>query len=119
MDFHSFRRSFLTACETAMHGGGRLNDQLIGLLAGHKRGALAFYLYSDWSRLGRRQMSGALAERLATSQAAVDDAVKLGMPLEVQSALEETANGRPAVVRVAPAFTRAAQTRADQLNKPP
>jgi len=41
VDFHSFRRTFLTAAETAMHHGGRLSAELIGLLAGHKRGTLA------------------------------------------------------------------------------
>ncbi len=106
VDLHSLRRSFLTACETAMHGGGRLNGELIALLVGHKRDGLAFNLYSDWSRLGRRQMSGGLAERLGTLRAAMEDVIALGFAEDVKRALETTADARPDVVRVAPLFTR-------------
>jgi integrase len=106
VDFHSFRRSFLTAAETAMHAGGRVNAPLIGLLGGHKREGLAFNLYSDWSRLGRPEMRGKLAVQLATLAEAVVDIVDLGLPDIVLKALAETAANRPAVVRVAPAFRR-------------
>lgn len=106
VDFHSFRRSFLTAAESAMHAGGRVNEAMIALLAGHKRGGLALDLYSDWARLGRRKLGGALAERLTTLQAAMDDIVGLGLAPEVRAALDATAGSRPPVVRTAPAFRR-------------
>ncbi len=105
-DLHSLRRSFMTAAETALHAGGRINPELTDLIVGHKRGRMALDLYSEWSRLGRRQMVGGMAEKLATLRAAVDDVVALGFPPEVLKALEETQGDRPAVVRVKPAFSR-------------
>lgn len=109
VDFHSLRRSFLTAAETALHHGGRVTPELIALLAGHKRGGLAFDLYSDWSRLGRGRMAGRLGERLGVLSAAVDDIVALGLPEAVRAALAETADNRPQMVRLAPAFRRVAR----------
>ena len=106
VDFHSFRRSFLTAAETAMHARGRLNEALVALLVGHRRGSLALDLYSDWTRLGRRRMDGNLGERLATLRAAVDDTVALGFDATVLKALAETAGARPVMRRVQPAFRR-------------
>ena len=106
VDWHSFRRSWMTAAETAMHANGRVNDALIGLLGGHKRGSLALDLYSDWTRMGRPHMAGKLADKLETLRAAVDDVVALGMAPEVLKALEETQGNRPAVVRTRPAFKR-------------
>ena len=108
VDLHSFRRTFLTAAETAMHRGGRLNAELIALLVGHRREGLAFSLYSDWARLGqRRDVEGVLAERLGTLRAAVDDVVGLGFDRFTQVALVETHSSRPKVARIAPAFRRA------------
>lgn len=107
VDFHSFRRTFMTACETAMHSGGRLNDQIVALLVGHKRDALAFDLYSDWTRLGRVAMTGKLGEKLERLREAVDDVVSLGVAEDVRKVLEETADRRPAMLRVKPAFRRA------------
>ena len=106
VDFHSFRRTFLTACETAMHGGGRMNEALVSLFAGHKRTGLAFNLYSDWSRLGRPEMRDRLARELETLRDAMADVVDLGFPECVRKALAETADNRPAVVRTGPAFRR-------------
>lgn len=107
VDLHSFRRSFLTAAETALHHGGRLNAELIALIVGHKRGGLAFDLYSDWAKLGRRQeVDGRLAERLKVLAAAVDDVVAMGFEEGVRKVLEGTQGDRPGVVRVAPAFVR-------------
>ena len=106
VDLYSFRRSFMTACETAMHGGGRINPQLLALLVGHKREALSFDLYSDWSRLGRPAMRGGLADKLKTLQAAVEDVVELGLDEAVKVALADTAGGRPAMKRLQPAFKR-------------
>jgi integrase len=105
VDFHYFRRTFMTAAETALHSGGRLNSEMVGLLVGHKRGNLAFDIYSDWARIGRRMTSGLLL-RLAKLQDAVDDIVELGFPPEVVAALAETADNRPPVVRTAPKFIR-------------
>lgn len=105
-DFHSLRRTFLTAAETALNLGGRLNSGLVSLLAGQKRGTLALDLYSDWAKLGRPKMTGALADKLGTLRAAVDDIVALGFAPEVRQALAETAAQRPPVVRTAPAFSR-------------
>ena len=110
VDFHSFRRSFMTACETAMHSGGRLNNQLVSLLVGHKRDALAFDLYSDWTRLGRVAMKGKLGEKLERLREAVEDVVGLGLGEDVRRVLGETAEDRPAMVRVKPAFRRSGQT---------
>jgi hypothetical protein len=107
VDLYSFRRSFLTAAESALNGGGRLNGEIIKLLAGHSRNGLALDVYSDWTRLGRRgTLDGGMAAKLKTLRAAVDDAVDLGLPSEVLKALEETAGSRPVVVRTAPAFRR-------------
>lgn len=105
-DLHSFRRSFLTACETAMHSGGRINGELIALLAGHERKGLALNLYSDWARMGRAGFRGQLAERLKTLRAAVEDVVDLGFEEAVKVALRGTEGGRPGQVRTAPAFRR-------------
>ena len=105
-DFHSFRRSFLTAAETAMHSGGRVNSELVALLAGHERKDLAFNLYSDWSRMGRSGFRGQLGERLRTLREAVEDVVELGLEEAVKVALRETEGARPAVGRTAPAFRR-------------
>ena len=66
---------------------------------------MALDLYSEWSRMGRR-VTGGLREKLATLRAAVDDAVTLGLPGEVLTALEETQDTRPPVVRTRPAFSR-------------
>lgn len=106
VDFHSFRRNFSTALETAMHNGGRVNQETINLLMGQSRGSLALDLYSDWTRLGRGAMPGALRSALDTLRAAVDDMVTLGLDPAVVAALTETAGSRPPVVRTAPAFTR-------------
>ena len=107
VDLHSFRRTFLTAAETAMHRGARLNAELIALLAGHQRGALAFDLYSDWARMGRqRELKGALRERLGTLQAAVDDLVQMGFEGCALAELETTRENRPQLARVTPAFRR-------------
>jgi integrase len=106
VDFHSLRRTWMTAAETAMHAHGRINDALIGLLGGHKRGSLALDLYSDWTRMGWPHMAGKLADKLTTLRDAVEDVVGLGMPGEVLTALEETQGNRPPVVRVKPAFAR-------------
>ena len=106
LDFHSFRRSFSTAAETAMHRQGRLSRDLLALLTGHVRGTMALDLYSDWTRLGRRRMDGPLAGKLTTLREAMEDIVSLGLDPGVLKALEETASGRPVVVRVAPAFSR-------------
>lgn len=97
VDWHSFRRSFVTFCETAMHADGRLDADLIALLVGHARQGLALSLYSDWTRIGRPAMSGDLAAKLGTLREAVADAIDRGMPQEVRKVLEETAGGRPAV----------------------
>ena len=104
-DFHSLRRNFITACETAQHTGGRINPDLTALIVGHKRGSMALDLYSEWSRLGRR-ITGSLTDKLATLRAAVDDAVELGFPAEVLTALADTKGDRPAVKRTGPAFSR-------------
>lgn len=105
-DFHSFRRSLITAGETAIHEGGRLNIDLLHLLDGHKRPGLSLGLYSDWSRMGRAGFRGALGDRLKTLRDAVEDIVALGFDQVVKVALEETAGARPGVVRTAPAFKR-------------
>lgn len=104
-DLHSLRRSFMTACETAQHAGGRINPELTALLVGHKRGTMALDLYSEWSRLGRR-VTGGLADKLTTLRAAMDDAIALGLPPEVLTALEDTQGTRPPTVRTQPAFSR-------------
>lgn len=106
VDLHSFRRSFATAAETALHYRGRLTRELVALLMGHARGGLGFDLYSDWTRLGRRAMDGELAGKLATLRDAVDDVVMLGLHESVRKALEDTAGQRPPVLRTAPAFRR-------------
>lgn len=106
VDLHSFRRSFATAAETALHYRGRLTRELVALLMGHARGGLGFDLYSDWTRLGRRAIDGELAGKLATLRDAVDDVVALGLSEPVRKALEDTAGQRPPVVRTAPAFRR-------------
>jgi integrase len=106
VDLYSLRRSFMTASETAKNAGGRLDDGLIARLAGHGQGHLALDVYSDWSRLGRPELSGELLTRLATLTSAVDDVVALGFSEEVIKALAETSDFRPAVVRTAPAFSR-------------
>lgn len=106
VDWHSFRRSWITAAETAMHAHGRLNAELVALLVGHQRKGLAFTLYSDWARLGRGRLTGALRDRLGTLAAAIEDAVALGFDEDVKRALQETAGGRPPVLRMAPAFRR-------------
>ena len=89
-----------------MHGGGRINPQLLALLVGHKRDALSFDLYSDWSRLGRTAMRSGLADKLKTLREAAEDAVELGFERAAQVALEETASARPAMKRLQPAFRR-------------
>eukprot|EP01037_Dinobryon_pediforme_P005767 gene5767-5830_t len=114
LDFHSFRRSFVTAAETAMHHNGRLSRELLALLTGHARGTMALDLYSDWTRLGRRRMDGAMASKLTTLREAMEDIVTLGMDSEVLKALEDTAGDRPPVVRVAPAFSRPMRRTATQ-----
>ncbi len=105
-DWHSFRRSFLTACETALHNGGRLNPQNIALLAGHKRPELALSLYSDWAKMGRHRQSPDFRRKLQTLQDAVDDVVRLGFATEVLAALEITAGCRPPMTRTQPLFRR-------------
>ena len=105
-DFHSFRRSFLTAAETALHHGGRINGELVALLAGHERKGLAFSLYSDWVKMGRAGFRGQLGDRLRTLREAVEDVVELGFEEAVKEALRETEGARPVVVRTAPAFRR-------------
>jgi len=106
VDLHSLRRSFMTAAETALHAGGRINPELLALIVGHKRGRMSLDLYSEWSRMGRQIVGGGMAGRLATLRAAVDDAVDQGLAPEVLKALEETRDARPAVVRTAIAFSR-------------
>jgi len=106
VDLHSFRRSFMTAAETAMHMDGAVNESLLSLLVGHKRNALAFDLYSDWARMGRQEFKGQLQSRLETLQKAVTDIVDLGFDETVKEALEGTKGNRPAQVRLEPAFTR-------------
>ena len=104
-DLHSLRRSFMAACETAQHAGGRISPELTALLVGHKRGTMALDLYSEWSRLGRR-LTGGLADKLATLRAVMGDAIALGMAPKVPRALEETQGDRPPVKRTRPAFSR-------------
>ena len=83
-----------------------LNDQLVSLLVGHKRDALAFDLYSDWTRLGRVAMKGKLGEKLERLREAVEDVVGLGIGEDVKRVLGETAADRPPMVRLKPAFRR-------------
>ena len=92
-----------------MHNGGRLNEQLVLLLAGHKAEGLAFNLYSDWSRLGRVAMTGKLGDKLERLRDAVDDVVTLGIGEDVRRALEGTAADRPSMLRLRPAFRRLEQ----------
>lgn len=106
VDLYSLRRSFQTAAETAKNANGRLDAGVIARLAGQRQGHLALDVYSDWSRLGRPQLSGELTGRLRTLADAVDDVVALGFSDEIRKALEDTAGSRPAVVRTAPAFSR-------------
>lgn len=106
VDLHSFRRSFVTAGESAIHGGGRLTIDLLHLLDGHQREGLSLGLYSDWSRMGRTGFRGALGERLKVLRDAVEDIVQIGFAGAVLDALNETAKDRPAVVRTTPAFRR-------------
>lgn len=106
VDLHSFRRTLLTAAETALHNGGRINAELIPLLGGHKRSGLALSLYSDWNRIGRPAFKGALKGRLKTLQEAMEDVVAIGFDETIRVALAATADDRPGVKRVAPAFVR-------------
>ena len=106
VDLYSFRRSFMTAAETALHGGGRINPQLLALLVGHQRDALSFDLYSDWSRMGRSTLRGTLAEKLTRLREAVEDVVELGFDGAVKEALTGTSGARPAMKRLQPAFRR-------------
>ncbi len=106
VDWHSFRRSWITAAETAMHSHGRLNAELVALLVGHQRSGLAFNLYSDWARFGRGRLTGVLRDRLGTLAAGMEDVVALGFDKDVRRALQETVGDRPPVLRVAPAFRR-------------
>jgi len=106
VDLYSFRRTFITAAETAMHMGRPITDQMIALLAGHARGTLAFDVYSEWSRLSAPALRASLAERMAPLRQAVDDIVGYGLGPDVVEALEATAANRPAMLRTAPAFQR-------------
>jgi mRNA-degrading endonuclease toxin of MazEF toxin-antitoxin module len=83
-----------------------MNEALVGLFAGHKRTGPGFNLYSDWSRLGRPEMRNRLARELETLRDAMMDVVDLGFRESVRTALAETADHRPAVVRTGPAFRR-------------
>ena len=98
----------MTAAETALHQGGRINGELVALLAGHERKGLAFSLYSDWVKMGRAGFRGQLRDRLRTLREAVEDVVELGFEEDVKGALRETEGDRPAVARTAPAFRRGA-----------
>ena len=106
VDLHSYRRTFLTAAETAIHEGGRLNSDLVALLVGHQRPGLAMNLYSDWVRMGRAAFRGTLSGRLRTLGEAVEDIVETGLEKAVRIALFETAEARPVPVRTTPAFVR-------------
>ncbi|HVY16077.1 MAG TPA: tyrosine-type recombinase/integrase [Rhodopila sp.] len=93
VDFHSLRRSYVTALETAMNAGGRINPAIIASLMGHARSTMALEVYS----------SGATPEALAN---AVADLEEKGFPAEVEKALEETAGDRPPMTRFAPVKNR-------------
>jgi hypothetical protein len=89
VDFHSLRRSYVTALEAAMNAGGRLNPTLISTLVGQARGTLALDLYS----------SGASKAALVD---AVADLETKGFAQEVSKALAETLHQRPPMVRFKP-----------------
>ena len=89
-----------------MHHGGRINGELVALLAGHARKGLAFTLYSDWVRMGRAGFRGQLGDRLRTLREAVEDVVELGFEEAVKGALRGTEGARPEQARVMPAFRR-------------
>ena len=106
VDLYSLRRSFQTAAETAKNAGGRIDDGMIARLAGHGQGHLALDVYSDWSRLGRPELSGELLPKLARLSDAVADVVRLGFSADLGKALDDTAGLRPMMLRTAPAFKR-------------
>ena len=106
IQLYSFRRTFISAAETAMHRGGPVTPEMIALLVGHKRGTMAFDVYSDWTRLATPALRPNLMERLAPLQAAVDSVVSLGMGGDVLAALDATTDNRTPMLRVAPAFRR-------------
>lgn len=105
-DLYSFRRAFATAADTARAKGGRIDTEMTKLLMGHARGALAYDVYSDWGKMTAPALRATLATRLAPLRAALDDVVQLGLDEEVLTALAETANKRPPMVRFAPAQRR-------------
>jgi integrase len=100
VDFHSLRRSYATALETAMNSGGRINPAIIASLMGHARSSLALDVYS----------AGATQEALTN---AVADLEAKGFTAEVEKALEETAGDRPPMTRFAPAKSRRKRETAD------
>lgn len=104
VDLYSFRRTFITAAETASHHGRPVTQPMIALLAGHARGSLAFDVYSEWSRLSNPALRASLADRMGPLRSAVDDTVAFGLGPAVLAALEATAANRPAMIRTAPAF---------------
>lgn len=106
VDLYSFRRTFLTAAETAIHSGCPITEQMVALLAGHARGTLAFDVYSEWSRLSAPALRASLADRMGPLRRAVDDIVTYGLGPEVVAALQATAANRPTMLRTAPAFLR-------------
>jgi integrase len=106
LELYSFRRTFITAAETAMHSDRPITGQMLALLVGHTRGALAFDVYSEWSRLSKPALRSTLADRMETLRRAVDDIVTFGLGPAVVEALEATTANRPAVTRTAPAFLR-------------
>jgi integrase len=96
VDFHSLRRSYATALEAAMNkGGSRINPAVIASLLGQERGTIALDLYSG----------GAALDVL---KAAVADLEERGLDQDVVTALKETMDQRPLMVRFAPVGANAA-----------
>ena len=109
IQLYSFRRTFASAAETAMHKGGPVMRDMIALIVGHKRGTMALDVYSDWSRLAEADLRPILVERMATLQAAVDSIVSLGMGDDVLAALDATADKRMPLLSADMAFRRKAR----------
>ena len=89
VDLHSMRRSYATMLEATMNAGGRVNPTLISTLLGQARGTMALDRYS----------AGATSQAL---QLAVMDMQEMGIPSYVATALAETQNQRPQMVRFTP-----------------
>lgn len=106
IQLYSFRRTFISAAETAMHKGGPVTRDMIALIVGHKRGTMALDVYSDWSRLSESALRPILVERMAPLQAAVDSIVSLGMGDDVLAALDATIDKRARMLSDDIAFRR-------------